>query len=174
MKVAKIKKTDKKVEKIEFNEELTPKKFIITIASILLVLAVFYFITTLVVKPIINSRKSDPVQFDSSKITMGQLLSRSEKRYYALAVKRSEHLEMATFNFIELYNSYIESYKKKDNALNVYWIDMDDAFNNAYWGEELDIKKLIINDDVLFEIAKGKIKKYYVGHSKISEVLAKL
>lgn len=174
MKVAKIKKTDKKVKKVEFEEELTLKKFVTTIVSILLVLAVFYFITTLVVKPIINSKKSDPVQFDSSKITMGQLLSRSDKRYYALAVKKSEHLEMATFNFIELYNSYIDAYKKKDNALNVYWIDMDEAFNSAYWGEELDIDKLIINDDVLFEISNGKIKKYYVGHTKISEALAKL
>lgn len=176
MKVAKLKKTEEKNKKPIIEEaEFSIKNLIKTIIVIVLVLAVFYGITIFVVKPLVSEKKTEPVQFDSSKITMNQLLTRKEKKYYVLAVKESQYLNLySQFNYFELYNNYINTYKEKEDSLNFYWIDMDDAFNKAHWGEELDIKNLIINDDVLFKIANGKISDYYVGHEKILNALKKL
>ena len=176
MKVAKLKKTEKKNKKVVIEEEeFSIKNLIKTIIIILLVLAVFYGITVLVVKPLVTEKKSEPVQFDPSKITMNQLLTRKDKKYYVLAVKESEYLNLYTdLNYFGLYNSYINDYRQKEDALNFYWINMDEAFNSAHWSDELNISKLIINDDVLFKISNGKIAEYYVGHDKIINALKKL
>lgn len=175
MKVAKLKKTNEKKKTIEVKEtEFTIKNFIKTIVIILLVLAIFYFITVLVVKPIINKEKSD-VKFDSTKITMNQLLTRKEDSYYALAVKESESRNFySQFNYFELYNNYIEKYTSNEDALKFYWIDMDDAFNGAYWSTELDIDNFIINDDTLFKVSNGKLVDYFVGHEEILKELQEL
>ena len=176
MKVAKIKKKEEKKKVVEVEEtEFTVKNLIKTILTIVLVLAVFYGITVFVVKPLVTEKKPDPVQFDTSKITMNQLLTRNEESYYVLAVKESAYLNLYTnLNYFELYNNYVSKYSEKEGALKFYWIDMDDAFNESHWGEEMDIDKLIINDDVLFKVSNGKLAKYYVGHEEILKGLQEI
>ena len=176
MKVAKLKKT-KETKKIVEEEELefSVKKFACTIGIILLVLAVFYFITVLVIKPIVQEKAPVHTQFDSSKITMSQLLTRKEDKYYVLATKESEYLNIsANMNYTELYNNAIKTYEKKEDSLKFYTIDMDEAFNASYWGEEMDIDNLVINDDVLFKISDGKVDEYFVGHEEILKELQEL
>ena len=73
-----------------------------------------------------------------------------------------------------LYNNYINSYSSKDGSLKVYRIDMDDALNGSYWGEEFNIDTLTINDDVLFKISNGEIVDYYVGSANILKYLEQL
>lgn len=169
MKVAKLKKVNKTKKEIELEEvEFSIKKLIQTIVIILLVLAVFYIITVFVVKPIVAEKNNEHVQFDTTKITMNQLLTRKEDSYYVLAVKESAYLNLyTTFNYFELYNNYIKQYTAKENALKFYWIDMDDAFNASHWSDDLDINNYIINDDVLFKVSNGSLSSYYVGHEEI-------
>lgn len=169
MKVAKLKKIEEKKKVMEIEEtEFTIANLCKTIFIILLVLAVFYTITVFVVKPIVNDKNSEHVQFDDTKITMNQLLTRKENSYYVLAVKESEYLNIySNLNYFELYNNYIKKYSEKEDALKFYWIDMDDAFNKSHWADEMDIDNLIINDDVLFKVSDGEISRYYVGHEEI-------
>ena len=176
MKVAKIKKTDIKKKKVVVEEnEFTIKKLISTIVIILLVLALFYGITVLVVKPLVETTKKGVVEIDTTKITMNQVLTRKESEYYVLAVKESEYTNLYTnLNYFELYNNAINKYKENEDSLNFYWVDMDDAFNGSHWGEEADIDKLIINDDTLFKVSDGEITKYYVGHEEILDALQNL
>lgn len=176
MKVAKLKKTNEKKKVVEVEEtEFSVKKLIQTVVIILLVLTVFYIITVFVVKPTVNEKNSEHVQFDTTKITMNQLLTRKEDNYYVLAVKESAYLNLyTTFNYFELYNNYIKQYTAKENSLKFYWIDMDDAFNASHWSNELDIDNFIINDDVLFRVSDGKLSSYYIGHEEILKELQKI
>ena len=175
MKVAKLKKVEEKKKPVEVNDEITVKNMIITVLIISIVLAVFYFITVLVVKPLVEPKQITPVQFDSNKITMGQLKTRSENEYYVLAVKESNHMNLySDMNYITLYNNYINTYSKKEGSLKFYKIDMDDALNSAYWGEGFDIDSLTINDDVLFKISNGNVVDYYVGSTDILSYLERL
>ena len=176
MKVAKLKKTKEKKQVMNIEEsEFTIKNLIKTLIIIFLVLAIFYFITVLVVKPLTQPKNTTPVQLDSSKITMGQLLTRKEENYYVLAVKDSAQLDLySNLNYFDVYNNYIEKYSEKEEALKFYWIDMDDALNGAYWSDELDIDNYIINDDVLFRVSNGKLVKYFVGHDDIIKGLQDL
>ena len=104
MKVAKLKKTKEKKQVMNIEEsEFTIKNLIKTLIIIFLVLAIFYFITVLVVKPLTQPKNTTPVQLDSSKITMGQLLTRKEENYYVLAVKESAQLDLYIHGYIRYY-----------------------------------------------------------------------
>ena len=175
MKVAKIKKTEVKKKIAEEELEFSFKKLICTIGIILLILTVFYFITTLVIKPIVKDKQPSHVQFDSSKITMSQLLTRKDSEYYVLATKESAYLNLGTnMNYTELYRNYIKTYEGKEDSIKFYKIDMDEAFNSEYWSDEMDIDNLKINDDVLFKIVDGEIDEYFVGHEEILKELQEL
>lgn len=176
MKVAKIKK--KQENKKEFIEEkYSVKEVLLIVLIVLITFILFYFITYFFVKKD-NQAISDTgeVSIDTAKITFNNLLNRNENEYYVLAYK-SESTGFET-NFKDLYDKYIQKYTQNDNALKFYYIDMDDAFNNAFIGSELTISnnlsELKINDEVLFKINNGEIEKSYVGKDKIFDKLSRL
>ena len=58
------------------------------------------------------------------------------------------------------------SYKDKDDALKVYYVDMNDKFNSAYLSETSNKKptessEVKINESALILIKDGKVEKYY-------------
>lgn len=176
MKVAKIK--DKKTEKnnkIEIPEnEYSIKKIIITLVILIVVFFSFYFITMLVVKPHkeVKDNNNIPVEFDSTLITLSQILDRKENEYYVLASSSDSKP-----NFNDIYNSYLSSYKDKEDALKVYKVDLSDSFNNGYKGETNitdNLNELKVNEDVLFKIKDKKIEKYFVGSTDILKELSEL
>ena len=179
MKVAKIKET-KKNEKIEEAEEYTLKQMLIIILILLGVFAIFYFITSVVVK---NKKVEEPksiVVFDVSKITLNSILNKDEEEYYVLAIMESKYDigGYSKINYTEVYNNYIKQYKNKENSSKFYYVDLDDALNKSYIGEEYnigeDLTDLKVNDEVLFKIRNGKIVEYYVGNKSIIEKLSSL
>lgn len=180
MKVAKIKKVKKKQERQLNTNEYSIKNMIITIFIILLVFLGFYFITKLVVKPNKNNSSSvEEVQLDSSKITLNNLLNRTEEEYYVLAYKESLYKEIySKMNYLEIYEKYINDYKEKENSLKVYMVNLDDALNKNYESDNLNISNNIneikLNNEVLFKIKSGSIEEYYVGSSDISDALSTL
>jgi len=178
MKVAKIKKKESKREEV-LTESYSVKSLLKILVVITIVFGIFYFITTLLVKEK-ESEVNNPVSvIDTSKITVSQLLSRKEKEYYVLATKeslyKSSHIEA---NYIELYNNYISKYIQKDDSLPIYYIDLDNALNKKYFGDNLNltdnILELKLNDEILFKITEGKIEKTYVGKSEILDKLSRL
>lgn len=178
MKVAKIRKKEQKRESLP-TESYSIKTLLKILLIIIMVFGIFYFITTFLVKENVVET-NDPVSvIDSTKIIVSQLLNRSEKEYYVLATKKnlyeSGHIET---NYLELYKKYISKYTEKDNSLPIYYIDLDNALNKKYFGNELnltdDISELKLNDEVLFKIKEGKIEKTYVGKSKILDKLSRI
>lgn len=180
MKVAKIKKQTKKQD-INSVETYSLKSMIKILVALLVIFGIFYFITVLLV----DNRKSekdnnnDVSVIDSSKIILSQLLNRKEEEYYVIATKESLYKSSyIKTNYVEFYNNYINSYKQQENSLAFYYVDLDNALNKTFLSEELNISnkldQLKLNDEVLFKIKNGKIKKYYVGKDEILDELSKL
>ena len=177
MKKARIKNQVKKQE-IKPTEEYTLKGMLKISIIVLLVFGIFYFITTLLIKPAVDENDGNIV-FDSSKITLSQLLTRKQNEYYVIATKKSlyESSYIET-NYIEMYNNYINEYKQQEDSLEFYYIDLDDSLNKQYISDELnitdEISNLKVNNEVLFKIKDGKIEKTYVGKEKIIDKLSRI
>ena len=153
----------------------------IIIIVVSLIFGIFYLITTLLVDEDTENKieNENSVVVDNTKITLGQLLTRTEEKYYVLATMPSLYSKSyIKTDYIEIYNNYINKYKSKENSIKFYYIDLDDALNKKYVNDELniddDISKLSLNDEVLFKIENGKIVKYYVGKDQIIEKLSKI
>ena len=174
MKKAKLIKTNKKEVELQ-QDSYSIKKLFSIVLVLVLIFGIFYFITTLFIKPVINNTSNTTNELQATKITLNNLLSRKENEYYVLATKKSDNKEV---DYINLYNTYITSYSSKENALPFYSIDLSDAFNKNYISDELnisdEISEIKLNDEVLFKVKDKKIEKYYVGSSKILEKLSKL
>lgn len=176
MKKAKLIKTSNKEEKQMEKDSYSLKNLLSIIIALVVVLGIFYFITTLVVKPVKQDDTNNTItEIDSKKITLNNLLNRKEVEYYVLATKESKNTHA---NYSELYNNYINGYNKEEGALSFYNVNLDDALNKNYLSDELnisdDISEIKLNDDVLFKIKNGKIEEYFVGSSDILEALSNL
>ena len=180
MKVAKIKKQVKKQD-INSVETYSLKSMIKILVTLLVIFGIFYFITVLLV----DNRKEENEDnnavsvIDSSKIILSQLLNRKEDEYYVIATKESLYKSSyIKTNYVEFYNNYINSYKQQENSVAFYYVDLDNALNKNFIGEKLNISNNIeqikLNDEVLFKVKDGKIKKYYVGKDEILDELSKL
>lgn len=180
MKKGKITKPVKKQEILMESEEYSAKKLLKIIVTLVIIFGVFYLITTFVVKPITNDKTETPTvtDFDFTKITLNHLLDRKENEYFVIATKKSNgSLVNSSANYKIIYNNYINDYKKQEEALTFYNVDLDDAFNKNYLGEtniSNDLSELKLNEDVLFKIKNGKIKEHYIGSSEIIKALSKL
>jgi len=178
MKVAKIKKQKEK-NTANTTETYSIKSMIKIIFILLVIFGAFYFITTLLVKEKNDNIDNSVPVIDSTKITMSQILNRTEKEYYVIATKASLYeSSYVETNYINFYNNYINQYKQEENALTFYYVDLDNALNKKYFDNELnitnDITELKLNDEVLFKISDGKIEKSYVGKEKILDKLSRL
>ena len=180
MKKAKIIKTNKKQEKIVEQDTYSLKNLIRIIIVLVIILGIFYLITTLVVDAVKQDNINNTVtQIDSTKITLNNLLNRNEEEYYVLATKESLYNNInSQIKYSELYNNYISEYASLEDALPFYAVDLDDALNKNYMSDELnitdDIGEIKLNDEVLFKIKDGKIEEYFVGSSDILEELSDL
>lgn len=178
MKIAKIKeKKDNQIKKAE--ETYSLKSMMKILLCILIVFAIFYLITNLIV----NNRKTDlqdnVTVVDFSKITLSQLLNREEDEYFVIATMASLYnSSYVDTNYINLYNEHINNYKQKEGSYTFYYVDLDNALNKNYIGDKLnitdDLSRLQLNDETLFKIKNGIIEKTYVGREKILDKLSRL
>lgn len=176
MKKAKLVKNNKKQVKQIEKDSYSLKSFLLIILVLVIILGIFYFITTLVAKPVNPTDNNDGVTIiDETKITLGNILNRKEKEYYVLATKENNNTQA---NYQTLYNNYINEYKKEENALTFYNVNLDDALNKNYISEELnvsnDLSELKVNDDILFKIKDSKIEEYFSGSKNILKKLSNL
>ena len=178
MKKARIVKSNKKEEIKDVEESYSLKSLFLIILILVIVFMVFYFITTLVVKPSKEDKSNTNIvtEIDSSKITIDHLLSKKESEYYVLATKES--LYTSKMDYIKIYDSYLKNYNSKEDHLTIYKIDLDDALNKNYIGEDNNITdnldEFSLNDEALFYIKNGKIDKYYIGNEEIVNALKEL
>ena len=180
MKKAKLIKDKKQEQKQIQNDTYSIKSFILIIVVISVIFGIFYLVTSMFVKPVKEESYTNEItEFDSTKITLGNLLDRKENEYYVLATMKSLYNSYTSkINYSELYNNYISSYTSNEDSMKFYYVDLDDALNKNYISEELnisnEISELKLNNEVLFKIKNKEIEDYYVGSSDILLVLKEL
>ena len=170
----KIKQKKTKQQPVTITENYQAKNMFIIIIVIIVLLVPLYFITTLVVKTDNkenNNTEKAPVEIQSEKILVGQLLNRHNDSYYVIAYKKDNKM-------ITLFNQYINDYKNNEDHLEFYKIDLDDGLNKGYISDETNItdelKDLKISDTTLFKIVDGKIESYYVGNDDVVNALKEI
>jgi len=176
VKKAKLLKNNKKQETQIEKDSYSLKSFLLIILVLVIILGIFYFITTLVVKPVNTEDNNNGVTIiDSTKITLSNLLNRKEKEYYVLATKENNNTQA---DYQMLYNNYINEYKKQEQSLTFYNVNLDDALNKVYISDKLnisdDLSELKVNDDILFKIKDNKIEEYFAGSKDILKELSTL
>lgn len=175
MKKAKLNKQTKKEQKHIEKDTYSFKNLILIILIIIVILGVFYGITTLFVKPVYIPKDEVVSEINSEKISLNNLLNRKEKEYYVLATKKSDNEKV---DYIKLYNNYIDKYSKQDQAITFYSVNLDDIINKSYVGKELkisnEISEIKLNDEVLFKIKNNTVEEYFVGSKKILDELNNL
>ena len=126
MKKAKIKKVEKKEKNIQ-NDTYSFKNLVLITLILVALFFIFYLITTLFVKPVEKNVSNNSItQINLNKITINNLLSQKENEYYVIATKNPKNSKA---NYLELYNKYIEAYKKIEESLSFYNVNLDDAIN---------------------------------------------
>ena len=147
------------------------KKFLIWIIIIIVVLVGFYFITNYVLDHKSADSETSESIIQTDKIIFGQMFDRKYSEYYVLAYKNDSQSRV-------IYDRYISKYSKKDDHLNIFMIDMDEAFNQKYVSDKSNIvdnlNELKVSDDTLFKIKDGKISEYKVGSAEISSYLKEI
>ena len=175
-KKGKIKKVEeKKVIVDNYEDEFSFKKFIGIIIIILVVLGIFYFITTLTAKKQeSNVERNVNSVIDTDMATIGTMLSKSESDYYVLAYRN----ESGKKNNIDVYNMYIKDIKSSNDSFKIYKVNLSDAMNKAYISNENNITDNIeefkLSDEALIHVVNNSISESFIGISDISKKLSDL
>lgn len=142
------------------DEELKIESFFKIVVILLIILLVFAGITMLKTKD--KSEKAETtIQY--TKIVAGSILNRSEDDYYVLVEAKGDEN-------ITTYESLINKYVAKEDSKRVYIVDLSDAFNSNYVGEEnkLDFENITdarFKETVLLHIVNNKISSTKLGDS---------
>lgn len=168
MKKAVIK--NKKIAKVEKNEISELRKLAYIFGSMLLIFVAFYGIACLKMK---SDKKDDIAQtIQYNKILVNNILKQNNDEYYVLIYNDEK-------DYSGYYYYYLQAYKKKDNALATYFVDLEDAFNKNYKSEESSLfvetpEKFKIKEDTLLKISNGKVVDAKEGQENIANYIKEL
>ncbi len=149
-------------------EQKEIKNMLIILGSVVLLVLVFFFITSFVVE----KKQKDPlilqpaIQYD--EILVNSILNRSPEKYYVLVAKNMDNTN--------LYNAYIQIAKTKENALKIYTVNLENAFNIDFLKETSNlsidnINEIAFSEDTLILVEKGKIINSFEGREDILKQL---
>lgn len=136
------------------------KKMTIIVVLLLAFLAIFYGIAELINK---NQKQEKNVEeedyeptIDYDTILVQNIFNQSNDIYYVYA-------KLGTDKNISKYNAKIDEYKMKENAIRVYTIDLDSAFNKNYVKEESDftLNPPVFKGTTILKIENKQIKEKY-------------
>lgn len=131
---------------------------VVNFIKILIIVLILVILFTLLTMFLVNKKdktSDEDVQFQYSKIIVGNILSRNEESYYVLVEKEND-------TNLGSYKNYISTYKSKTDHLKVYEVDLSDGFNEQYIAEEsnlniTNISEIRFKDTTLLKIDAGKI-----------------
>lgn len=178
-----MKKADKNMNKKDLYGKANYNEQVVTIVKIsigvVIILAVVYLATALATGEIKlgnNSKKEieeSTIQYE--EIIAGSILNRQQEEYYVLA-----------FSFTDTQASYYlslkDNYKKNEDALPIYIIDLDKGFNNIltpekdekYKEKPENIKELKVKGPTILKVKKQKVTSRVEGEEKFVEELEKM
>lgn len=136
------------------------KKMTIIVVLLLAFLAIFYGIAEIINK---NQKQETNVEeedyeptIDYDTILVQNIFNQSNDIYYVYA-------KLGTDKNISKYNAKIDEYKMKENAIRVYTIDLDSAFNKNYVKEDSDftLNPPVFKGTTILKIENKQIKEKY-------------
>lgn len=165
------KKNQPKMNHSPMNETDEFRRFVIIIIIIAVIALVFYFLAVAVANKnnaLKYKNNSEASQIEYDEIIIGEMFNKTNE-YYVLLLKKDN-------DFKTIYENYIKTYKKKDNSLNVYKVDLSNAFNKKYVSDNnnFDVNNFKIADNALLKIKEKQIIESYVGNDAIIEQLYQL
>ena len=161
-----------KLKKLETEESKTVKKFIIVLLLVIIcIVGVYVFTNTFVTNNKDQDQESNvEVEFNYDKIILGSTFNRPYNEYYVITYKSSDE------NAYSL-SEVITTYKQKEDAIKIYFADLDDYMNQEFYDVENVNKKatmaseLKVGDYTLIKINDGSINKYIEGINNITKEL---
>lgn len=149
------------------------KELLTFIIIILVVLVLFYGLTMLITNKknsndyIENNNSESDTKIDYEKILAQNALNQKENSYYVFAYTNSDEN-------VTTYNNDLISYKNKENALKVYYVELDNAFNkNNYAGESnFEDGKVIFKATTLLKVENGVLVEKYESKDEINSALS--
>lgn len=168
--MAKNKKVNK--EPVVIDSATDEVKKLVTILTIVIgIVCIFYIITVFVTKNNGNLKysKNDSVSEISYDTILASDITRKNGDYYVLVYKNSDQ-------YLTLFKSYISKYVALDNHSDVYYVDILDALNQKYYGENnsFDVNNLVFNDTTLLHMNDGNILDIYDNDEAIESYLKSL
>lgn len=148
-------------------------KFITTLAILLLVFVLAYFLIGFFYTKEISFNKDEDdntseVSVDNSTIMLGQLFDQSEDEYYVLVYDTTDKVLSIS--------SWMSIYSSKDDALKIYTVDSSKKFNANYIVEEgsnkdaTNVSELKVISPTLIKVTNKTISEYIEGEEAIVNV----
>lgn len=144
-------------------------KFVTTLAVLLIIFVLAYFLIGLFYTKEINFNNNDEEQeevtVDNSTIMIGQLLDQSDEEYYVIIYDLSDKVLSIS--------SWLSVYSNSDSALKVYTVDSSKKFNSNYIVNEGSNKQatglsdLKVISPTLIKVTNGSISEYIEGEEEI-------
>ena len=151
------------------NEDTKEIRNLIIITVVVIALALgLYFLTDKVLSKDTTSDTNADVDYTTCLI--GNMFNRPYDEYYVFAFSSED--ENAS-----KYSSLISTYEKKDKALKIYKIDLDNNFNKSAVSDTSNKKPtnasdVKIKNSALIHIKNGKVVNYYESSSDYKKVLS--
>lgn len=177
-------KEDKKVKNINAKnlgvseDENEIKSFIIIVIVIAVIAGIVYFVTELVANKEPEYQKTvTQGEVDYDIVSVGTLLNRPYDDYYVLVYDADSDDAM---KYSTTMSKYIQNNSKEDNYKKIYFCNLGNFINSAYYnvGEDnksnpkaTKIEDFDFGDLTLLQIKKGKVVKYVEDYTIIQDLL---
>lgn len=161
--------------RVKTSKEDNFSKFITTLAGIILLLILGYFlIGVFFTKEIDLSKKKtketkEKVSIDNSTITAGQIFNKNESSYYVIVYDVNSELTNLS-SFISLYSS-------SENSIPIYKVDSEDKINSNFIVKKgsntspTSYDDLKIKSPTLIKIENGNVTSYVENEEEIKSIL---
>lgn len=162
---------NRKVRKIETEENKIVKRFLIILLVVIACIGIVYLLTKLIVDK--DEAKTDTKTtetFDYDKTILGSAFNRPYEEYYIIAYKGTDE------EAVNLSNS-INTYLTKENHTKIYYADLDDYMNKKFYDEEnvnknaTKASELKVGKYNLIKFKDGQITEFITDIDSIKEIL---
>ncbi len=164
-----------KEEKYRSEEQTEMLRFIrILLIVIVLIVGVYLFTRIFVTKDLFSQNDTTPTVNEGSinyEVTLiGSLLNKPETEYYVI-IYDAQNLRSV------YYSNLITNYKLNQDALKVYFANLDNELNQKFYDPEnvnvdiTNISDLKVGDLTLIKVSNGAIEQIWTNEASIAEEL---
>lgn len=142
-------------------------------AIVIVLLVLVYFISGLVTGEIKIGNKIKPATIQYEEILIGTAFNQNPTDYYIIMYNYK------TDTNAEQYKSYINNYKSKENAIRVYYVNLNVGLNNKYISDNVNYNpskssEIRVNDVTIMKISNSQLSMFITGTEQVVEYLNSL